>query len=98
MVVEEDLSQVPISIYVPNFSFNNGALTLSFSGDDKLVLYEKTFLSRMKLTVLCEAEGGVRSIAWVGHFVAWASDTGVRVYDLHARCSLGLIKWSRSAE
>ncbi|XP_053997845.1 vacuolar protein sorting-associated protein 41 homolog [Hylaeus anthracinus] len=68
------------------------------TGDDKLVLYEKTFLSRMKLTVLCEAEGGVRSIAWIGHFVAWASDTGVRVYDLNAKCSLGLIKWFRSAD
>ncbi|XP_017884665.1 vacuolar protein sorting-associated protein 41 homolog isoform X2 [Ceratina calcarata] len=52
----------------------------------------------MKLTVLCEAEGGVRSVAWIGHFVAWASDTGVRVYDLNARCSLGLIKWTRSAD
>lgn len=52
----------------------------------------------MKPTVLCEAEGGVRSIAWSGRFVAWASDTGVRVYDLDAKCSLGLIKWSRIAE
>ncbi|XP_043265126.1 vacuolar protein sorting-associated protein 41 homolog isoform X2 [Colletes gigas] len=68
------------------------------TGDDKLVLYEKTFLSRMKLTVLCEAEGGVRSIAWIEHFVAWASDTGVRVYDLNAKCSLGLMKWTRSGE
>lgn len=63
-----------------------------------MVLYEKTFLSRMKLTVLCDAEGGVRSIAWIGHFVAWASDTGVRIYDLNAKCSLGLIKWTRSTE
>ncbi|XP_043598277.1 vacuolar protein sorting-associated protein 41 homolog isoform X1 [Bombus pyrosoma] len=68
------------------------------TGDDKLVLYEKTFLSRMKLTVLCDAEGGVRSIAWIGHFVAWASDTGVRIYDLNAKCSLGLIKWIRSTD
>lgn len=52
----------------------------------------------MKLTVLCEAEGGVRSIAWTDQFVAWASNTGVRVHDLNARCSLGLIKWSRSLE
>nr|XP_033335981.1 vacuolar protein sorting-associated protein 41 homolog [Megalopta genalis] len=67
-------------------------------GDDKLLLYEKTFLSRIKLTVLCEAEGAVRSIAWIGQFVAWASDKGVRIYDLNARCSLGFIKWTRSAE
>ncbi|OAD57320.1 Vacuolar protein sorting-associated protein 41 like protein [Eufriesea mexicana] len=81
----------------PNY-YKNGNGRRFITGDDKLVLYEKTFLSRMKLTVLCDAEGGVRSIAWIGHFVAWASDTGVRVYDLNARCSLGLIKWTRSAD
>lgn len=71
---------------------------LAISGEDKLILYEKTFLSRMKPTILWEAEGGVRSIAWAGQFVAWASDTGVRVYDLNARCSLGLIKWAGTIE
>ncbi|XP_017798628.1 PREDICTED: vacuolar protein sorting-associated protein 41 homolog [Habropoda laboriosa] len=80
----------------PNY-YKNGSTRRFITGDDKLVLYEKTFLCRMKLSVLSEAEGGVRSIAWNGHFVAWASDTGVRVYDLNARCSLGLIRWPRSA-
>ncbi|XP_033218064.1 vacuolar protein sorting-associated protein 41 homolog [Belonocnema kinseyi] len=68
------------------------------TGDDKLILYEKTFLSRMKPTVLCEAEGGVLAIAWTGQFVAWASTTGVRVYDLNSRCSLGLLTWPRSGD
>ncbi|XP_031367642.1 vacuolar protein sorting-associated protein 41 homolog isoform X1 [Apis dorsata] len=81
----------------PNY-YKSGSGRRFITGDDKLVLYEKTFLSRMKLTVLCDAEGGVRSIAWISHFVAWASDTGVRIYDLNARCSLGLIKWSKSAD
>ncbi|CAL7933383.1 unnamed protein product [Xylocopa violacea] len=81
----------------PNY-YKSGSGRRFITGDDKLVLYEKTFLSRLKLTVLCEAEGGVRSVAWIGNFVAWASDTGVRVYDLNARCSLGLIKWTRSAD
>lgn len=85
---------VPLA-FIKNLS--DGKLMI-FSGDDKLVLYEKTFLSRMKQTVLCEAEGGVRSVAWTGHFVAWASDIGVRVYDINARCSLVLIKWTKSAE
>ncbi|XP_012058286.1 PREDICTED: vacuolar protein sorting-associated protein 41 homolog [Atta cephalotes] len=80
----------------PNYKSGSGRRFIT--GDDKLILYEKTFLARMKPTVLCEAEGGVRSVAWFGHFVAWASDTGVRVYDLDARCSLGLIKWSCTAE
>ncbi|XP_076655812.1 vacuolar protein sorting-associated protein light [Halictus rubicundus] len=81
----------------PNYYKSNSGRRF-ITGDDKLVLYEKTFLSRMKLTMLCEAEGGVRSVAWIGQFVAWASDIGVRVYDLNARCSLGFIKWTRSAE
>jgi hypothetical protein len=48
----------------------------------------------MKSIILWEAEGGVRSVSWTGQFVAWASSTNVRVYDLNAKCSLGLIKWS----
>lgn len=68
------------------------------TGEDKLVLYEKTFLARLKTTILWEAEGGVRSIAWTDQFVAWASDTGVRIYDLNAKCSLGLIKWTGAVE
>ncbi|XP_015111621.1 vacuolar protein sorting-associated protein 41 homolog [Diachasma alloeum] len=77
----------------PSYSKPGGSKKF-ITGDDKLVLYEKTFLSRMKLSVLCDAEGGVRSVAWMGQFVAWASDTGVRVYDLNSKCSLGLIKWT----
>ncbi|XP_019888291.2 vacuolar protein sorting-associated protein 41 homolog isoform X1 [Ooceraea biroi] len=81
----------------PNY-YKSGSGRRFITGDDKLVLYEKTFLARMKPTVLCEAEGGVKSIAWSGRFIAWASDTGVRVYDLDTRCSLGLIKWSHTTD
>lgn len=74
-------------------------ISLFFSvGDERLVLHEKTFLSRLKSTILYEAEGGVQNIKWNAQFVAWASDIGVRVYDINARCSLGLIKWNRNPE
>lgn len=63
-----------------------------------MILYEKTFLSRMKSTILSEAKDGVRSVAWGGQFIAWASDTGVRVYDSNARCFLSLIKWTKTEE
>lgn len=59
-------------------------------------LYEKTFLGRLKPTVLCGSEGLVRSISWGENFIAWSSDIGVRVYDINARCSLGLIKWENN--
>lgn len=70
--------------------------TSCFSGDNKLTLYEKTFLNRLRSTVLCECEGYVQAMAWHERFVAWASEVGVRVYDLSARCSLGLIQWEKS--
>ncbi|CAD6996770.1 unnamed protein product [Ceratitis capitata] len=62
-------------------------------GDDKLTLFEKNFLKKLKTTVLSSAEGYVLSICWNGSFVAWASYLGVRVYDLNEKCSLGLMKW-----
>ncbi|KAK7789046.1 hypothetical protein R5R35_010545 [Gryllus longicercus] len=83
----------------PNY-FKAGSGRRFVTGDERLVLHEKTFLSRLKSsvksTVLCEAEGGVQNIKWNGQFIAWASDIGVRVYDVDAHCSLGLIKWTRN--
>ncbi|XP_053961064.1 vacuolar protein sorting-associated protein 41 homolog isoform X1 [Anastrepha ludens] len=66
-------------------------------GDDKLTLYEKNFLKKLKTTVLSSAEGYVLSVCWNGPFVAWASYLGVRVYDLNEKCSLGLMKWEEPA-
>ncbi|XP_049953703.1 vacuolar protein sorting-associated protein 41 homolog isoform X1 [Schistocerca serialis cubense] len=68
------------------------------TGDERLVFHEKTFLSRIRTTVLYEAEGTVQNIKWNGQFVAWASNIGVRVYDMYGQCSLGLIKWTRNPE
>ncbi|XP_046834761.1 vacuolar protein sorting-associated protein 41 homolog isoform X2 [Vespa crabro] len=93
-----NLSRLVKSIAIdPNY-YKSGSGRKFITGDDKLILYEKTFLSRMKSTILSEAKDGVRSIAWAGQFIAWASGTGVRVYDSNARCSLGLIKWTKTEE
>ncbi|XP_015836358.1 vacuolar protein sorting-associated protein 41 homolog isoform X2 [Tribolium castaneum] len=73
--------------------YKNGANRRFITGDDKLTLYERTFLGSLKPTVLCESEGLVRSLCWGENFIAWSSNIGVRVYDITARCSLGLIKW-----
>ncbi|XP_026843794.1 vacuolar protein sorting-associated protein 41 homolog isoform X1 [Drosophila persimilis] len=62
-------------------------------GEDKLTLYERNLLKKLKPTELCAVEGSVLSICWQGNFVAWASHLGVRVYDLSEKCSLGLMKW-----
>lgn len=65
-------------------------------GDNKLTLYEKTFLNRLRSTVICECQGYVQAISCHDRFVAWASEVGVRVHDLVAKCSLGLIQWEKS--
>lgn len=71
------------------------------TGDERLVLHEKAFFSRLKSTILSEAksEGGVQNIRWSpnGFLIAWTTNIGVRIYDLNARCSLGLIKWTRNS-
>ncbi|XP_071450795.1 vacuolar protein sorting-associated protein 41 homolog isoform X2 [Hetaerina americana] len=93
----------------PNY-YKSGSGRRFITGDERLTLYEKTgFLSRLRPTVLGEA-GGIGGLAvapgsfsgglvgnlkWRGHFVAWSAYAGIRVYDLTARCSLGLIKWRR---
>lgn len=63
-----------------------------------MTLYEKTFLNRVRSTVVCECEGYVQAMAWHERWVAWASEVGVRIYDLAARCSLGLIQWEKSPD
>lgn len=81
------------SISLDPLYYKSGSGRRFIIGDNKLTLYEKTFLKGVKQTALCEAEGVVSSIAWTEHFVAWSSAIGVRVYDLNEKCSLGLIKW-----
>lgn len=81
------------SIALDPMYFKSGSGRRFIIGDNKLTLYEKTFLKGLKQTVLHEVDGFVSAIAWTEHFVAWASAIGVRVYDLNEKCSLGLIKW-----
>lgn len=71
----------------------NGSSKRFILGDDRLTLHERSFLGGLKAIVLGESEGFVRSLCWGDNFVAWSSSIGVRVYDMMARCSLGLIKW-----
>ncbi|XP_014371790.1 vacuolar protein sorting-associated protein 41 homolog [Papilio machaon] len=90
------LSRVVKSVALDPFYHKSGSGRRFLTGDNKLTLYEKTFLNRLRSTVLCECESYVQAIAWHDRFVAWASEVGVRVYDLVARCSLGLIQWEKS--
>ncbi|XP_072932333.1 vacuolar protein sorting-associated protein 41 homolog [Epargyreus clarus] len=90
------LGRVVKSVALDPHYFKSGSGRRFLTGDNKLTLYEKTFLNRLRSTVLCECEGYVQAMAWHDRFVAWACEVGVRVYDLVARCSLGLIQWEKS--
>ncbi|XP_013188237.1 vacuolar protein sorting-associated protein 41 homolog [Amyelois transitella] len=89
------LGRVIKSVALDPLYFKSGSGRRFLTGDTKLTLYEKTFLNRIRSTVLFECEGYVQAISWHDRFIAWASEVGVRVYDLQARCSLGLIQWEK---
>lgn len=82
----------------PNY-YKSGSGRRFITGDERLVLHEKTLFSRAKSTILADAsqEGGVKTMKWSpgGEFLAWASHVGFRVYDLTCRASLGLVKLSK---
>jgi hypothetical protein len=72
--------------------YRSGSGKKFMTGDDKVVLHERLFLSRYKQTVLCEGEGAITSIKWRGRFAAWISGKGVRVYDVIEHKMISLIK------
>lgn len=85
----------------PNY-YKSGSGRRFITGDERLVLHEKVLFARVRSTVIAEAsqEGGVKTMKWSpgGEFLAWASHVGFRVYDLVARASLGLVKWSNKPQ
>ena len=72
--------------------YKQGSGKRFMTGDDKVILHERIFLSRYKQTVLCENEGPITSIKWRGRFAAWISNRGVRVYDVIEFKMISLIK------
>lgn len=96
----EDAQQVSLgrcvkSVAIDPLYHRSGSYRRFITGDDRLMLHERTFLGRTKSVVLCDVEGAVHNMGWHNRFVAWASNIGLRVYDVVSRCSLGLIKWDK---
>ena len=65
-------------------------------GGDKLILYERRMF-RTKPTIIHEGEGPVRMVKWRGHFIAWANDLGVKVYDCISRVRISYVSREDSA-
>ncbi|XP_054157899.1 vacuolar protein sorting-associated protein 41 homolog [Oppia nitens] len=59
---------------------------------DKIVLYEKTFLSRYRPIILQQSKGQIRNIRWRTQFIAWASDLCVKIYDIEDKAVITYIE------
>ncbi|KAK2146463.1 hypothetical protein LSH36_606g03004 [Paralvinella palmiformis] len=68
----------------PTFS-KSGSGKQFVTGEDKLVLNEKGFLSRYKMYTLHQGEGPIRNIQWKSSFIAWSNDQGVKIYDMNSK-------------
>ncbi|XP_060051821.1 vacuolar protein sorting-associated protein 41 homolog isoform X2 [Erinaceus europaeus] len=51
----------------------------------KLLLFERSWMSRWKSSVLHEGEGNIRSVKWRGHLIAWANNMGVKIFDIASK-------------
>lgn len=67
-------------------------------GTTKLILYEKALFGQLRSSVLAEGGGAgpVRAMRWAGQFLAWATDSGVRVTDMATKSIITLIKRDHS--
>ena len=80
------------AIALDPFYYKSGSGRRFVTGDDRLILHEKVFLSRLKSTTLFEGEGLITNIKWKSRFLAWASTTGVRVFDMSIRRVISVVK------
>ncbi|GIZ02898.1 vacuolar protein sorting-associated protein 41 homolog, partial [Caerostris extrusa] len=75
----------------PNFS-KSSANRRFIIGEDKVVLYERQFLTGYKPNIIYQGEGAIRNIKWKDRFVVWASDKTVRVYDISSSRTITVIQ------
>ncbi|XP_045596774.1 vacuolar protein sorting-associated protein 41 homolog isoform X1 [Procambarus clarkii] len=65
-------------------------------GTNKVILYEKALFGQLRPTILSESSGPARAMKWAGQFLAWATDSGVRVMDMNTKTVITLIKRDHS--
>lgn len=75
----------------PNFA-RAAANRRFITGDDRILLHEKGFLSRYKSTVLFDSDRQIHTIKWCGQLVAWAGLNALRIYDLEERAVITYIR------
>ncbi|KAI8972362.1 hypothetical protein BDB01DRAFT_884491 [Pilobolus umbonatus] len=64
----------------PDYARKNNRQFVSGGMAEQFILSEKGWL-RPRDMILHANEGPIYTIQWRGHFIAWANDTGVNIYD-----------------
>lgn len=79
-------TEAPVkSFYIdPNYA-SSGSKRFVVGEADQLLLYEKNIIGRYKSNCLQRNRGVIRAITWRTHFIAWASDLGIKIYDVQSR-------------
>nr|KAF6470533.1 VPS41 subunit of HOPS complex [Molossus molossus] len=72
----------PIKIVAVHPHFVRSSCKQFVTGGKKLLLFERSWMSRWKSSVLHEGEGNIRSVKWRGHLIAWANNMGVKIFDI----------------
>lgn len=55
-------------------------------GERDLVIYERSFLGRRKISAIYQGldkDGFISEISWNGHYIAFTNESGTRIYDLY---------------
>uniref|UniRef100_A0A6A7FZH2 Vacuolar protein sorting-associated protein 41 homolog n=2 Tax=Hirondellea gigas TaxID=1518452 RepID=A0A6A7FZH2_9CRUS len=93
----------------PQFAQHRSTTRFAVGHTNGLSLYERSLFGGYKCCALSDSVGGsigasigltggaVRGAAWKGSLLAWATDTGVRVYHLTFKTTIALIQRDHSA-
>lgn len=80
----------------PNFA-RNGSDRRLVTGDDKVILHSKNFLNRHVRTVLSAGDGQIRNMKWRGSFLASATDSNVRIFDMTTKAVITVVKFDHDS-
>ncbi|KAF3836339.1 hypothetical protein F7725_028897 [Dissostichus mawsoni] len=72
----------PIKVVALHPQFSRSNYKQFVTGGNKLLLYERNWLNRWKMSVLHEGEGSITNIQWRANLIAWANNVGVKIYDI----------------
>ncbi|XP_072108209.1 vacuolar protein sorting-associated protein 41 homolog isoform X1 [Mobula birostris] len=75
----------PIKIVALHPQFSRSSSKQFITGSNKLLLYERNWLNRWKMTVLHEGEGTITNVKWRGSLIAWSNSAGVKIYDASSK-------------